>query len=130
MKRQTPAGLVVHPNLRRLLLLCTFALVLLAFAQPGLAQDPTEAKSAEPSQDSVVATTGSGLAAVLGTAELASPGSTASCLSIKCWITCDNGLSRDQYFTNTVECYSYADATGCHGSGLFVCSDKPATAGC
>jgi hypothetical protein len=131
MKHQTTSSPVVQPDLRRLLLPCMAMLVLLAFARPGLAQDLPAAKSAEPPQNSTVATTaGSGLEAALGTAELASPQSLANCPSIQCWITCDNGLSHEQYFTNTFACYSYSDRTGCHGSGLFVCSDKPAATGC
>jgi hypothetical protein len=131
MMRQSTSGLVVQPNLRRLLLPGAVALVLLAFARPGLAQDLPAGKSAELPKDSIVATTGSGLAAHLGTAELSSPRSQGSCPFTKCLITCDNGLtSYTKSFANSLECYSYSDGFGCRASGLFVCSDRPDGEGC
>ena len=130
MKRQSTSDLVVHPNLRRLLLPCTVALVLLAFARPGLAQDAADGKAAEVSKDGIVATTSSGPEANLGTAALSSPRFLGSCPVIKCWISCDNGLGYTQYFTSSYACYSYSDPSGCHSSGIFVCSDSPGVAGC
>ncbi len=115
---------------RQIRLSCMVILVLLAFALPGLARDLPEGKTAEQPKASLVATTGSGLEANLGLAELSSPKSLGSCPYVKCWITCDSGLGRTQYFTNTFACYSYSDASGCHASGLFVCSDSPGVAGC
>jgi hypothetical protein len=131
MKRQSISGFLVQPNLRRLLPLCTVALALLAFVGPALAQDLPEGKTAEQPRDSIAATAVTGLEASLGTAELSSPQSPASCPFIKCLITCDNGLGRTQYFNNTFACYSYSDGFGCRASGLFVCSDgPPRVAGC
>ena len=133
MKRQSPSILLVQPNLRRLLLLCTVALVLLAFVRPALAQDAAEGKTADMPKASVVVANvaaSSGLEANLGTAELASSQSSASCPFIKCWITCDNGpLGRTQYFTSAFACFSYSDG-GCHAAGFFVCSDNPGGVGC
>ena len=129
MKRQSTSGLVVQLNLRRLLLPCTVALVLLAFVRPGLAKDLPEGKIAELPKDSIVATTGFGFEASLGTAEPSSPRALGSCPFIKCWITCDNGLGRTQYFTDAVTCYSYSDGFGCHAAGFFVCSDRPGPSG-
>ncbi|HEY2291802.1 MAG TPA: M56 family metallopeptidase [Thermoanaerobaculia bacterium] len=94
------------------------------------AQDPPEGKAAQRTQESAVATAASGSEANPGTAELASPRSPSNCLSIKCSITCDNGLSYTQDFTDAVSCYSYSDRAGCHSSGFYVCSDKPAATGC
>jgi hypothetical protein len=128
MKRQSTSGLVVQPNLRRLLLLCTVALVFLAFARPGLAQDAAEGKTAEVPKDSIVATASSGLEANLGTAELSSPLLQGSCPFVKCWITCDNGMGHPQYFTNAFACFSYSDG-GCRAAGFFVCSDRPSDPG-
>ncbi|MFL6262960.1 MAG: hypothetical protein ACJ76Y_24945 [Thermoanaerobaculia bacterium] len=130
MKRQRTPVPVVQPNLRRLLLLCTVALVLLAFALPALAQDLPEGKTAEPPKDSVTAPAVSGLEASLGTAAPSSPKSQATCLSVSCLITCKSGLSQTRSFTDAVACYSYSDAYGCHSSGFYVCSDKPVAAGC
>ena len=130
MKRPSTSDLETQLTLRRLLLPCTVALVLLAVARPGLAQDLPAGKTAEPPKDSVVATTGSQPEANLGTAELASPRSSGSCPFIKCSITCDSGLGRTQYFTSAFACYSYSDGSGCHSSGFFVCSDSPGVAGC
>lgn len=130
MKRQSTSGLVVQPNLRRLLLPGAVALVLLAFARPGLAQDLPAGKIAELPNDSTTAATGSGLEANLGTAEPSSPRSLSNCPYIKCLITCDNGLGYTQSFTNSFACFSYSDGTGCHASGLFVCSDSPGVEGC
>jgi hypothetical protein len=126
MKRPSTSDLDTQLNLRRLLLPCTVALVLLAFARPGLAQLP-EGKTAK---DNIIATTASGLEANLDTAELASPRSSGSCPFVKCSITCDSGLGRTQYFTSAIACYSYSDGSGCHASGFFVCSDSPGVAGC
>jgi hypothetical protein len=130
MKRQRTPVPVVQPNLRRLLLLCTVALVLLAFALPALAQDPPAGKTAEPPKDSVAAPAVSGPEASPGTAAASSPKSPASCLSVSCVITCKSGLSQTRSFTDAVACYSYSDAYGCHSSGFYVCSDKPVVAGC
>ena len=130
MKRQSTSGLVIQPNLRRLLLFGALALVLVAFAGTGLAQDPPAGKIAELPNDSVVATTGSGLEAHLGTAELSSPRSLSSCPFVKCWINCDNGLGYNKSFTNSFSCYSYSDGLGCHASGLFVCSESSDGEGC
>lgn len=97
------------------------------------AQDPPEGKAAEQPRVTTAATTaaaGSGLEAILGTAELASPQSAGSCPFIKCWITCDNGLAQTLYFNNTLACYSYSDASGCRASGVFACSDGPPAVGC
>lgn len=130
MKRPSTSDLDTQLNLRRLLLPCTVALVLLAFARPGLAQDLPAGKTAELPKDSIIATTGSEPIAKLGTAELASPRSSDSCPFVKCSITCDSGLGRTQYFTSAIACYSYSDRSGCHASGFFVCSDSPGVAGC
>ena len=125
MKGQSTSGLVVQPNLRRLLLPAAAALVLLALVRPGLAQDRPAGKIAELPNDSTVAATGSGLEAHLGTAEPASPRLLGSCPFTKCLITCDNGMGYTKSFTNSFSCYSYSDGLGCHASGLFVCSDSP-----
>ena len=131
MKLQSTSGPVVQPHLRRLLLPCTVALVLLAFARPGFAQGAAEGKTDEVRKDDVVATASSGLDANLGTAELSRPQFLGSCPFIKCWITCDNGLSYDQTFTSVYACYSHHDAAGCHTSGIFTCSnDGPGVADC
>jgi hypothetical protein len=131
MKRPINSGLVAQPNLRRLLLLCTVVLVVLAFVRPGLAQNAPESKTAGTPKVNTIATTSSGLEATLATAALSSPQSLGSCPSIKCWITCDNGLGRTQYFNNTLACYSYSDGTGCRSTGIFVCSEsRAAVAGC
>jgi hypothetical protein len=127
MKRPSTSDLVTQLNLRRLLLPCTVALVLLAFARPGVAQDLPEGKTVK---DNIVATTASGLEANLGAADLSSPRSSGSCPFVKCSITCDSGLGRTQYFTSAIACYSYSDGSGCHASGFFVCSDSPGVAGC
>jgi beta-lactamase regulating signal transducer with metallopeptidase domain len=97
------------------------------------AQEPPEGKTAKRTQDSVIATAAtaaSGSAAHPGTAELASPRSPSNCLSVKCSITCDNGLGYTQDLTDAVSCYSYSDRAGCHSSGFYVCSDKPVATGC
>ncbi|HEY4597325.1 MAG TPA: hypothetical protein VIJ02_13070, partial [Thermoanaerobaculia bacterium] len=97
------------------------------------AQEPPEGKTAKRTQDSVIATAAtaaSGSAAHPGTAELASPQSPSNCLSVKCSITCDNGLGYTQDLTDAVSCYSYSDRAGCHSSGFYVCSDKPVATGC
>jgi hypothetical protein len=130
MKRQRALVSVVQPNLRRLLLLCTVALVSLAFARPSLAQDLPEGKTAEQPKGSVAAPAVSGPEASPGTAAPSSLKPQASCLSVSCVITCDSGLSQTRSFTDAVACYSYSDAYGCHSSGFYVCSDKPVTAGC
>ena len=133
MKRQSTSGFVVQPNLRRLLLACMAALVVLAFARPGLAQDLPDGKTAEQPKVATVATmatTVAGLEADLGTAALSTPQSVASCPFVKCSITCANGLAQTRYFTNSFACYSYSDASGCHASGFFVCSDSPGVVGC
>jgi hypothetical protein len=130
MKRQRTPVPVVHPNLRRLLLLCTVALALLAFALPALAQDLPESKTAVQPKASVAAPAVSEPEASLGAAVPSSPKSQASCLSVSCVITCNNGLSQTRSFSDAVACYSYSDAYGCHSSGFYVCSDKPVTAGC
>ena len=130
MKRQRASVPVFHTNLRRLLLLCAAALILLAFALPGLAQDLPAGKTAEQPKDSVAAPAVSGLEASLGTAAPASPKSQASCLSVSCLITCDSGLSQTRSFTDAVACYSYSDKFGCHSSGFYVCSDKPVAPSC
>ena len=130
MKRQSISGVVVQSNLRRLLLPCTVALVLLAFVRPGLAQNAAEGKTAEVSKDSIVATASSGLEANLGAAELSSPQFLGACPFVKCWINCDNGLGHTQYFTNALACYSYSDEYGCHATGVFVCSNSPGVAEC
>jgi hypothetical protein len=127
MKRPSTSDLDTQLNLRRLLLPCTVALVLLAFARPGLAQDLPEGKTAK---DNIIVTTASGPEANLGTAELSSPRSSGSCPFVKCSITCDSGLGRTQYFASAIACYSYSDGSGCHASGFFVCSDSPGVAGC
>jgi hypothetical protein len=121
---------MVQLNLRRLLLPCATALVLLAFARPGLAQDLPEGQITQPPANSTVAATVSGLEANLGTAELSSSQSLSSCPFIKCQITCDNGLGQTLYFTSAFACYSYSDGSGCHASGFYACSDSPGVAGC
>jgi hypothetical protein len=129
MKRQSTSDFVP----RRLLLFCAAALVALAFARPGLAQDLPDGKTAEQPKASpaaVATPTATGLEADLGTAALSSPQSGGSCPFIKCWITCDNGLAQTLYFKNTFACYSYSDASGCRASGVFACSDGPGVAGC
>ncbi|PYQ68215.1 MAG: hypothetical protein DMF53_00540 [Acidobacteria bacterium] len=133
MKRQSTSGFVVQLNSRRLLLSCAVALVVLAFARPGLAQDLPDGKTAEQPSITTVATTATaatGLEANLDMAALSSPQSQGSCPFIKCWITCGNGLAQTLYFTNTFACYSYSDASGCRASGVFACSDAPPVAGC
>lgn len=133
MKSESTSGFVVQPNFRRLLLACMAALVVLAFARPGLAQDVPDGKTAEqPKVNPVAATTpaASGLEANLDMAALATPQSASSCPFVKCSITCGNGLAETRYFTSSFACYSYSDASGCHASGFFVCSDGPAVAGC
>jgi hypothetical protein len=109
------------------------ALVVLAFARPGLAQDLPDGKTAEQPKVTTVATTAtavSGLEADPGMAALSSPQSGGSCPFVKCWITCGNGLAQTRYFTNAFACYSYSDASGCRASGFYVCSDGPAIVGC
>jgi beta-lactamase regulating signal transducer with metallopeptidase domain len=93
-------------------------------------QDSPKAKTAKRTQDSPVATAASGSEANLGTAERASSKPLRSCPFVKCSIVCDSGLSYTQDFTNPLSCYSYSGANGCHSSGFYVCSDKPAAAGC
>lgn len=115
---------------RQTLLSCMAVLAVLAFARPGLTRDLPEGKTAEQPKTSLAATTGSGVEANLGLAGLSSPKSLGSCPYVKCWIACDSGLGRTQYFTNTFACYSYSDAHGCHSSGVFSCSEKPDVAGC
>ncbi|MGH7484547.1 MAG: hypothetical protein ACRD3W_17135 [Terriglobales bacterium] len=130
MKLQSPSSLVVHPNFRRLLLPCLFALALLALVRPGFAQATAQGKTAEVAKDTVVATASSGLEASLGTAELPSPFFAGSCPFVKCWITCDNGQGHNQYFTSALACYSYSNG-GCHAAGLPVCSaTRPLDTGC
>jgi hypothetical protein len=76
MKRQGTSGFGVQPNLRRLLLACMAALVVLAFARPGLAQDLPGGKTAEQPKVITVATTAtaaSGFEADPGMAALSSP---------------------------------------------------------
>ena len=128
MKRQSTPRPMVQSS--RLLLLCTVALVSLAFARPSFAQDLPGGKTAEPPKDSIAAPAVSGLESSLGTAAPSSPKSQAGCLSVSCVITCENGLSQTRSFTDAVACYSYSDAYGCHSSGFYVCSDKPIVAGC
>jgi beta-lactamase regulating signal transducer with metallopeptidase domain len=94
------------------------------------AQDALEAKAARRTQDHAVATAASRSEAALGTAQPASSNSPVNCPFIKCWISCDSGLGRTQYFKDTLSCYSYSDSAGCHGSGLFVCSNGPGAPGC
>ncbi len=129
MRRQIHSGLIAPSNLRRRLLLCTVVLAGLAFGRPGLAQDALESKAAG-TPKATIATASSGPEAKIATAAPASPQSLGSCLSVKCWITCDNGSGRTQSFNNAFACYSYADATGCRSTGVFVCSESPAAAGC
>jgi beta-lactamase regulating signal transducer with metallopeptidase domain len=93
-------------------------------------QDSPEAKAAKRTQDSTVATVASGSEANPRTAELSSSHRPNNCPFIKCMITCDSGLSRTQYFTNTLSCYSYSDSYGCHSTGLFVCSANQGGEGC
>jgi hypothetical protein len=81
-------------------------------------------------QDGIAAKASSGLEAKLATAELSSPQFQSNCPSVKCSITCDSGLGHTQYFTSALACYSYSDESGCHSSGFYVCSEKPAVAGC
>ncbi|HEY3572091.1 MAG TPA: hypothetical protein VGP73_29460 [Thermoanaerobaculia bacterium] len=132
MKRESTPGPVNHPNLRRLLLPCAVALVLLASVRSGLAQDLPADKTADLSKASTVATTVSGLEANLDLAGLSSTQSKSmeSCPSVKCLITCENGLSLTMDLTDKMACYSYSSGNGCHSSGFFVCSDKPAAASC
>jgi hypothetical protein len=111
-------------SFRRLLTLCLAALAVLVLVQPGLAQGSTAAKTAE---NGAVAAASLGLEASLGAVKASAP---ASCLSIQCSISCDNGLSYTQSFTNTLSCFSYSDGHGCRSTGLYSCSDKPAVAGC
>ncbi|HET9209715.1 MAG TPA: M56 family metallopeptidase [Thermoanaerobaculia bacterium] len=97
----------------------------------GRTQDPQKGKTARRTRDSAVATAASRSEANPGTAELPSPQPLSNCPSVQCSIVCDNGLSYTQDFTNTLSCYSYSGANGCHASGFYVCSDKPAaTGGC
>jgi beta-lactamase regulating signal transducer with metallopeptidase domain len=93
-------------------------------------QNPPEGKTAKRTRHGAVATVVSGSEADLGTAEPASSHPLNNCPFIKCWISCDSGLGRNQYFTSVYACYSYSDAYGCRGSGIFVCSDSPGVAGC
>lgn len=130
MKRESTLGPVIHPNLRRLLLPCAVALVLLASARLGLAQDPPADKTADLSKASTVTTAVSGLEANLDLAGLSNPQSMASCPSVNCLITCENGLSMTLNLNDKMACYSYSSGNGCHSSGFFVCSDKPVVAGC
>jgi len=131
MKRQSTSGPMVQSNRRWLLLSCTVALAVLAFARGGLAQDVAAAKTAEVRSDGIVATASTGLAVNLAAAELPRPEFLGSCPFIKCWITCGNGLGYDQVFTSVYACYSYYDKSGCHTSGIFTCSaDGPGVAGC
>ena len=128
MKRESTPGPMIQPNLRRLLLPCAVALVLLASARPGLAQDPPADKTAEPLKASAVATAVSGQEANLAIAGLSNPQS--SCPSVNCLITCENGLSMTLNLTDKMACYSYSSGNGCHSSGFFVCSDKPVVGSC
>jgi beta-lactamase regulating signal transducer with metallopeptidase domain len=93
-------------------------------------QASPEEKTAGRTQESAVATVASGSEANPGTVEPASSHPLDNCPFIKCIITCDSGLSRDQYFTNVLSCYSYSDSYGCHSTGLFACSASPSAAGC
>lgn len=130
MKRESTSGPVIQPNLRRLLLPCAVALVLLASARPGLAQETPAGKTAEPLKDSPVVTAVSGLEANLDVAGLSGPQSVTSCPSVQCLITCENGLSLTLSLSDKMACYSYSSGNGCHSSGFFVCSDKPAVGSC
>src|SRR5262245_5388582 len=56
MKSESTSGFVVQPSFRRLLLACMAALVVLAFALPGLAQDLPDGKTAEQPKANPVAT--------------------------------------------------------------------------
>jgi hypothetical protein len=130
MKLPIVAGPTIQPNPRRLLLLCAVVLVLLAFVRPGLALDIPESKTAGTPQSDTIATAGSGLEATLTTVASSGAQALASCPSIQCSITCDSGLGYTRRFNNTLECFSYSDAGGCRSTGLYVCSEKPAGAGC
>ena len=130
MKCPIDSRLAAQPTLRRLLPLCAVALVLLAFALPGLAETTTASKTAGTPQSATIATAGSGLEATLTTVASSGAQALASCPSIQCSITCDSGLGYTRSFNNTLDCFSYSDAGGCRSTGLYVCSEKPAGAGC
>ena len=93
-------------------------------------QDPPESKTPKRTRDSAVVTAASRSEVNPGMAELSSSHRPESCPFVKCWIICDNGLGRTQYFTNVLSCYSYSESGGCHATGLFACSDSPGTPGC
>jgi beta-lactamase regulating signal transducer with metallopeptidase domain len=93
-------------------------------------QAPPERKTARRTQDSTVVPAASRIEANLDTAELSSSRRPANCPFVKCVITCDSGLGRTQNFADPLSCYSYSDSAGCHGSGIFVCSDGPGGPGC
>jgi hypothetical protein len=93
-------------------------------------QDPRELKIAKRTQGSAVATAASLPEADPGTAELSSSRRPSRCPFVKCLITCDSGLGRTQNFADPLSCYSYSDSYGCHGTGIFVCSDSPGEPGC
>jgi bla regulator protein blaR1 len=94
------------------------------------AQDLPKAKTVHQTQDTAVVTTASEPEAHPGKAEPANSQSLSNCLSVRCSIVCDGGLSYTQDFTNTLSCYSYSGPNGCHSSGFYVCNDKPSVAGC
>jgi beta-lactamase regulating signal transducer with metallopeptidase domain len=93
-------------------------------------QAPLAGKAVQRTRGGAVAAVDTGSETRPATAEPASSNRPNNCPFIKCLITCDSGLGRTQYFTDSLSCYSYSDSAGCHGSGLFVCSDKPSAAGC
>lgn len=99
--------------------------VLAASLDPGPAQDPREGKRAGRTRESAAVAAASGPAAEPGTAEPASSRRPNNCPFIQCVITCDSGLGRTQNFADSLSCYSYSDSAGCHGTGIFVCSDNP-----
>lgn len=124
-----PAG-AVRENATQAVSAAPAPALTLAASRP---QDPPAGKAAQRTQDSAVATAGSAGSrseANLGTAEPASSPRPNNCPFVKCLITCNSGLGRTQYFTNTLSCYSYSDSAGCHGTGLFVCSDRSSEEGC
>jgi len=108
--------------------------VVLADPAPSLeavqTQEPPKARTARRPQDLAVAPAVSFSETDPGTTELASSSRPKRCRVVQCVIACDSGLGRTQDFADPLSCYSYSDSYGCHGTGIYVCNDKPSTPGC